>query len=324
MTITTKKISYLRALNGNEPFNLEEALRIIFRENNTEEIFQIEILGEIIQIIDRNLLPRDDRNNNVNGLLLHIGDGVRDERMRVMVSQPTDTANFINRDNYEPPAGYSFVKKEAFMFVSGEHVVFCSDGLRQSRVSSYFNQLSIRLNRINNRTPIINIDLRFTANYDMLHEVINRDGLKGVELGLSVNQQQATNYLFNNDRGVVHKIINFLNDIATDEENIRRRQRGGNGINTTIFLNLQNKNRATIECRDLINQVGELLVDQDDEEQDFKLITMSGQEIKPDEFKLSKTIYINRGVDGLPRGIVFQELVRYFIETRDALPYHLD
>jgi hypothetical protein len=313
MRKTTKTIHYLRSRTEHDLFNLEIAIRAILNAAQTTQESQVEQLEQITQIMHRRLNPMDANGNNIGGLFLHIGHGVRDEHMRTMSNQ----AAAINDDGgtQAPPNGYSFLRKEAFLYIYQHHVIFCGHGFLAPSVATYLNLLSKKLHQENNNIPLFKIEFKAVGDCNKL-AIIQEHGVKSIDLDASV-YKLSVERIYQRSQSVLAKALSSFSCLLTEEMS-EEEQEAQSEIQASVRLKLNGNSRASIEAQSLIQEQAEDLIDDENIRQGFSIVTQKGEVIHPSDVKLSKTVRIARypEANSLQLDSAFMELSEYFQELQ--------
>lgn len=287
---TTKTIHYLRAQQAHDLFNLETALRTILSAAPTAQETQIEQDGQITQIMHRNPDPKNTEGNSIGGLLIHIGSGTKDEHIRTMKNEPEQQDD--NGGTQAPPSGYSFLRKEAFLYIVGHHVIFCGHGFLQApAVASYLSSLSRKLQESAPNVVRFYIEFKAVGNCDTL-ALIRQHGVKSILLDASVYQLSISR-LYQNSHSTIAKALSKVGSVFTSELSDKELDAQSDvHINLEVLLN--GNSRASAEAQSLMKEQAEKIIDDETVNQGFSITTQQGEVIKPADVKLSKSVKIQR------------------------------
>ncbi|HGO7628342.1 TPA: hypothetical protein ACLA1N_001462 [Neisseria meningitidis] len=311
---TTKTIHYLRAQQNHSLFDLEVALRRVLSAAPTVQDTQIEQYNQLTQIMHRTLDPKDVKGNSIGGLLIHIGSGTKDEHIRAMSNRP------VQQDDHggtqAPPSGYSFLRKEAFLYIVGHHVIFCGHGfLSASTVASYLSLLSNKLRENNPDIVQFNIEFKAVGNCDKL-SLIQQHGVKSILLDASA-YQLSRNRLYQDSRSTIAKALGKVGSVFTSELSDEELEAQSEiHINLEVLLN--GNSRASIEAQSLMQEQAEEIIDDETVNQGFSITTQQGEVIQPSDVKLSKSVRIGRydEANSLLPDSAFTAISEYFLELQ--------
>lgn len=310
----TKKIYYLRTQESNQFFDLENALKGILTLMPTVQDTQIEQFGQITQIMHRNLFPTNKDGESIGGLLIHIGQGTKDEHMPTMSNKPQKQDD--DAGSQPPPEGSSFLRKQGFLYIFKHHVIFCGHGFFQpENVASYLNELSKRIKEQGHNTISFNVQFKAVANCDKL-ALIQANGVKSLCLHASA-YEMSVNRLYQNSRLPIAKtftsLAKSLFSNPSDEELDAQ-----SDIHIDLELSLQGNSRATIKAQELIQKQAEEVINDETIDQSFTIITQNGETIKPTDVQLAKTAYIERyeQADSPIPSSAFSAVSEYFLELK--------
>ena len=311
---TTKTIHYLRAQQNHSLFDLEVALRRVLSAAPTVQDTQIEQYNQLTQIMHRTLDPKDAKGNSIGGLLIHIGSGTKDEHIRTMSNRP------VQQDDHggtqAPPSGYSFLRKEAFLYIVGHHVIFCGHGfLSASTVASYLSLLSNKLGENNPDIVQFNIEFKAVGNCDKL-SLIQQNGVKSILLDASA-YQLSRNRLYQDSRSTIAKALGKVGSVFTSELSDEELEAQSEiHINLEVLLN--GNSRASIEAQSLMQEQAEEIIDDETVNQGFSITTQQGEVIQPSDVKLSKSVRIGRydEANSLLPDSAFTAISEYFLELQ--------
>lgn len=311
---TTKTIHYLRAQQNHSLFDLEVALRRVLSAAPTVQDTQIEQYNQLTQIMHRTLDPKDVKGNSIGGLLIHIGSDTKDEHIRTMSNRP------VQQDDHggtqAPPSGYSFLRKEAFLYIVGHHVIFCGHGfLSASTVASYLSLLSNKLRENNPDIVQFNIEFKAVGNCDKL-SLIQQHGVKSILLDASA-YQLSRNRLYQDSRSTIAKALGKVGSVFTSELSDEELEAQSEiHINLEVLLN--GNSRASIEAQSLMQEQAEEIIDDETVNQGFSITTQQGEVIQPSDVKLSKSVRIGRydEANSLLPDSAFTAISEYFLELQ--------
>lgn len=324
-----KNIQYLRAAQDEQLFDLESAIRRLLEVTPTVNDTQLEQHGFVYRIQYRNtdfiLMPAQRDSQEIKkGLALHIAYGIKNEHMRTMnnhVLVESDTGG-----STPPPQGQSFMTKEAFMYISKQHVLFIGNGLRHEAVSSYLNTLNNQMFSANTGVALSKTDFNFkpVANFNKL-TLIRNYGVKKLHLNASA-YQLSLDHLNQSGEGSgliaqFKQLGRFFNRITSPEptdEEINAAQ----DINVCLALSLEGNTRAAIEAQKFISQQAELIAESDEIDSGFYIETQKGDKIRPTDIRLSKPVKIKKyeQTNALNQTEAFDAMRLYFQELeRDNL-----
>ena len=311
---TTKTIHYLRAQQNHSLFDLEVALRRVLSAASTVQDTQIEQYNQLTQIMHRTLDPKDAKGNSIGGLLIHIGSGTKDEHILTMSNRP------VQQDDHggtqAPPSGYSFLRKEAFLYIVGHHVIFCGHGfLSASTVASYLSLLSNKLGENNPDIVHFNIEFKAVGNCDKL-SLIQQHGVKSILLDASA-YQLSRNRLYQDSRSTIAKALGKVGSVFTSELSDEELEAQSEiHINLEVLLN--GNSRASIEAQSLMQEQAEEIIDDETVNQGFSITTQQGEVIQPSDVKLSKSVRIGRydEANSLLPDSAFTAISEYFLELQ--------
>ena len=312
---TTKTIHYLRAQQDHELFDLEAALRTILSAATTVQDTQIEQYGQITQIMHRNPAPKDVEGNLIGGLLIHIGSGTKDEHIRTMKNEPEQQDD--NGGTQAPPNGYSFLRKEVFLYIVGHHVIFCGHGfLQASAVASYLSSLSNKLQEDSSSVILFDIQFKAVGNCDTL-ALIQQHGVKSILLDAAA-YQLSRDRLYQNSRSTIAKALSKVGSVFARELSDEELEAQSEiHINLEVLLN--GNSRASIEAQSLMQEQAEEIIDDETVNQGFSITTQQGEVIKPADVKLSKSVRIQRyeEANSLLPNSAFAAISEYFLELKN-------
>lgn len=314
-TKVTKKIQYLRAFSDNQLLDLETVLRRLVNAAPSVHDSQILLYGQITQILRRKLDLQDDQNNPIGGLLLHIGNGTRDERMKTMRNQANDAAD-DEGGVQAPPAGHSFLSREAFIYINRHHVLLCSHGLRAGSVASYLQALSQKLHNDNESLPLLAMEFHAVANFNKLN-MIQEHGVKYISLNATAHELSINNLYQGSQTPLarnLQRLTNLFNRELTEGEREAMEE-----VQAGIWLKLKGNSRASVEARQLMKQQAEAVVRDEDIDNGFFIETQDGQKIEPNDVKLSKPVRLTQyeQANTLLFDDAFKALLEYFSELNE-------
>lgn len=306
-----KTLHYLRAITDGQPFNLEAASRSMLMEAATVHQSQVDEYGLLTQIQHRRPLPQTISGDPLQGLLLHIGSGTKDEHMRTMQNQaavPNDDGG-----SQPPPIGHSFLSKEAFVYINNHHVLFCGHGLHASRVASYLAALSRQLHENNQNIPLLNVEFHAVADCNKLR-MIQEHGVRYISLNASAHQLSIDQIYAETQSGLAQWLQGLTHTIQAeptlDELNAQSE------IQVGVWWELKGNTKAGLIAKEMIKQQAEQVVNDEDVSDGFYIETQNYEKIRPHEVKLSKPVRLPRyeQANTLSVDETFHALLDYFQE----------
>lgn len=296
----SKKLYYLRAFQYNDPLDLEQCLRqsLAIADN----VFKTEIVrsGEVTQITHRDLVPAKVD----GGLLLHIEKGNQAESIKTIRHKSMNLTE--EGDEISPPQDQSFMNRECFIFVCGQHVIFCGhNNMSQQALAAYLHALSEHCQSLDETCPVYKPSFRSVPNCDKIR-MMQDEGVRSISAELTAYQATINNppSVFSRLKGLFRK-DDDLSDIQDQAD-----------LQVNIEIKLDGNTRASLEAQKELREQAQMVIDE--ENADFKIITQKGNTIKPDDIKLSKSVHIpkHNNTNGLSRMAVLLELVGYFNELQ--------
>lgn len=297
----SKKLYYLRAFQYNDPLNLEQCLRQLLAIADNVHKTEVVQAGEITQITHRNLSP--DNENQNKGLLLHIEKGNQNEHIKTIRHKSRELTD--EGSKVEPPQNQSFMDKECFVFIDGQHIIFCGNNMTHQALAGYLHAFSQHCQGLDGSSPICKPSFKSVPNYDKL-QIIKDEGVK------SISAELTSYYITTKSKPSV--LSRFKNLFRNDEELAKIHDTADLQVN--IEIKLDGNTKADLIAQKELCEQAELVINECDN--DFKIITQKGNTISPDDVKLAKLIYIPKhdNTNGLSRIAVLPELVKYFKELQ--------
>lgn len=296
----SKKLYYLRAFEYNNPLDLERCLRQSLAVADNVSKTEIIRAGEVTQITHRDLSPT----KTDGGLLLHIEKGNQAESIKTIRHKSINVTE--EGDEIPPPQDQSFMNKECFVFIYGQHVIFCGhNNMSQHALAAYLHALSEHCQSLDDTCPIYKPSFKSVANYDKI-QMIQDEGVKSISAELTAYHTtiKSPPSIFGRLKGLFRQ-DEELSDIQDQAD-----------LQVNVEIRLDGNTRASQEAQKELREQAQMVINE--ENADFKIITQKGNTIESDDVKLSKLVYISKhnNTNGLSRAAVLSELVTYFNELQ--------
>lgn len=227
-------------------------------------------------------------------------------------------------DEEEAPIGKHFVDGEAFVFVNGDHVIFCLSTARESIVLKYFQNI------IEDNLFVIEakcLELDPIANVSKL-KMIQKEGIKDVIMDCSLydaslERLNSKNKTVGKFFGKIAADIQTL--ISTDDtlQEIDDRE----NVNIKISLSFDGKRANLKESKKIdgfgeagkehLSTVAKALVN-DSDSHGFKILTNFGNTITADEIRVSDSRKVDTFGKSLKKQDAWDKLYLYHIELKST------
>lgn len=290
---TYKAIHYVRAIyneNAAPAQTLEQLIRSAMRKLGSmgETEVGMSTLGTA------GIRNRKDANDAP--LLMDIGAGVPGEQMttlglKVRVAQDLDQAA-------QPPADRAFKLSEAFALIDENDLLIITEG--SFRVSTVGVYLGLLISKAELRAGDVAFELRKVTNQET-KAVLESEGIK--ELQLSTTMYRATRALDGAAEGAatvssrLRSFVGLLKDTFAEDMDANKREQLAqhwDELQVNTIIKADGGSRAEDIVLDVMNTVGEDVLDEEDESVEVTVITKKGTSIRLGQVTPTKKVRLFR------------------------------
>jgi hypothetical protein len=259
--------------------------------------------GQQIRAVKK-LAPRD------GGFFLHVTADTPGEEASVVPKAQKDTEE-LDVGTVAAPDNAEFMDGDAFLYVRDDHVCICTTGMRDGAVRLFLYEFfaKARLGDWANK-----FDLFKAANVDKLR-MLRTQGVK--EIALKATLFQATTQ-YEKRKGTTGGLLRTLarhiqaiiqSEIEDFDDSLR--------VQVTIRTDGRVRKHLSLGER-RIEKLAADVVEHEQANDDFEIITNYGQKVRPDEIFLSETMFIAAQGKSVKRPDAWDHLEKYYNRLRKA------
>lgn len=264
-----------------------------------------------IQYGDRVVRSVKHRDVGTGGILLHLTTETPGEAASV-VPKVEPSKEELDLQIARPPADGEWLDGDAFLYVNGNHICMCATGIRDGSIR-YFLQEFFKKAGI--RKDATKFDLMKIA--DMMKiKFLQKNGVKEIVIKATMYKASA-DYARRKSKAVaaagaaakhIAAFLNKPNDVNPD------------GLRVAVSLKtdrrFNSKQIAIGETR--LEKVAEDLLKKPENNDDFLIVTKTGQKITPNEIFMSTVVSIERDGKTVKRNKAWNELTKFYKFLHDS------
>lgn len=267
------------------------------------------------------------------GLFLHVASYVPDELTTTI--EKTKVAKKSKLHAEPATAGREFLSGDIFVLVKDNHVILCPSGVRESVAHSYIYNV---LKKSGHHRMLASFDLEKIAKASKL-AMVAAEGVKSIELGSSLYDASISELNVAGKKASQKKIEDVLKraaelfeDLFAQDPDLSEIKEQEN-LNIKISLNFdgrearrKNKPIGFGEIgRSRLNKTSEEIIKEyeaqpqlDVEDDGFKIVTMAGNIITPNEIRVSDSFSVNTFGKSIDKADAFDKLSSYYDKLKKS------
>ncbi len=214
-----------------------------------------------------------------------------------------------------PPDKHHYMEGDIFFIVSGDHIVLCPSGARESVAISYINH---SLRKAGKEKLIADFSIEPVAKIDKV-KLLQQEGVKKVSLNASlyeasVEYTERKTTKMNLLNGVAEDIIAlFAKDENPDLQNIGDME----NLSVKLEISFDSRKKGGEMGRERLDRTANMLIS-DDEDQGFTIITGNGKKLTADEIRISDKVKLSPYGNSVFRSDVRDALEQYLSDLNDS------
>lgn len=246
---------------------------------------------------------KNARADGKGGLLLHLVTESPGEAASVVPKVPARTTD-LDLKTEEPPADGEWLDGDAFVFVKGNHLCFCSTGIRDGAINWYLHEL---FKKAQIRRDSSRFDLLKAADITKLR-LLHSQGVKEIEIKAMVTRavanyekRKATTY---GAAGAAGKFLRTIWQALNDYTN--------GSLKLILSLKVDKRFGGVKLGEKRIEKLADDIVKSAEKGDDFSIITKTGQRITHNEIFIRSKVLIQSEGKTVDRDKAWNELVAFF------------
>jgi hypothetical protein len=300
-----KTLSYRRAEWFGPPsgLNLEKCIRDAYDKLKS-------VNDRSIPSGDRFIRSVKSKDGPTEGLLVHLTVETPGEPASVV---PTGAPNISELDllTAAPPSEGEWLDGDAFLFISDDHICMCGSGIRDGSIRYFLHSL---FKKASLRKDSIKFELVKVADISKV-KLIQSQGVKELEIRASLYKATASYRKRMNHAagalGVIGKhlkaVLKKPDDVSPDALRVILTLKTDRRFSKDLKLGEQNIAQLAKDV--LINKT---------EDDDYVIVTKSGQRISPEEIFMRSKVTIKSDGKTVDRDKTWKELVSFFKNMKTA------
>ena len=235
--------------------------------------------------------------------------------------QPTSLVPFPSKAKSKatspkpPPEQHNYMDGDIFFIVSGNHIVLCPSGARESVAISY---ISHSLRKAGKEKVISQFGIEPVAQVDKV-KLIQQEGVKKVALNASlyeasVEYTERKTTKMNILNGVAEEIIAlFAKDDNPELQSIGDME----NLSVKLEISFDSRKKGGELGRKRLDKTASMLIN-DDEDQGFSIVTGSGKKLTADEIRISDKVKLSPHGNSVFRSDAKKALITYLADLKES------
>ncbi len=248
-----------------------------------------------------------------NGLFFHLAS--------YTPHQPTSLVPFPSRAKSKetspepPPDKHNYMEGDIFFMISGNHIVLCPSGARESVALSYINHA---LRKSGKEKHITRFSIEPVAKIDKV-KLLQQEGVKKVALNASlyeasVEYTERKTTKMNLLNGVAEEVLAlFAKDNNQELQSISDME----NLSVKLELSFDSRKKGGAVGRERLEKTANMLIS-DDEDQGFSIVTGSGKRLTADEIRISDKVKLAPHGNSVFRSSARDALEQYLVDLNDS------
>src|SRR6185437_4689923 len=222
-----------------------------------------------------------------------------------LVPKVSPTASELDLKVEQAPDDGEWLDGDAFLYVNGDHVCMCSTSMRDSTVQNYLFEL---FKKAKLRRDAIRFQLMKAADITKLR-LLHAQGVKELEIRGTLYQVTA-----NYERRKTH-VLGTLGVIGKHLKNLQKKPHDvtPDGLRVMLTLRVDRRFGKSFPIGEkTIETLAADVVKSTEENEDYVIVTGTGQKISPTEIFMRSTVLIDSDGKTVNRDKAWRELSQFF------------
>jgi hypothetical protein len=235
--------------------------------------------------------------------------------------QPTSLVPFPSRAKSEdtspepPPDKHNYLEGDIFFLVSGNHLVLCPSGARESVALSYINHT---LRKTGMEKLILRFSIESVAKIDKV-KLLQQEGVKKVSLNASLyeatmeyTERKTTKMTLLH--GVAEEILAlFAKDKNKELQEIGEME----NLSVKLEISFDSRKKGGTLGQERLEKTARMLI-ADDEDQGFSIVTGNGKRLTADEIRISDKVMLAPHGTSVFRSSARDALEQYLSDLKES------
>jgi hypothetical protein len=300
-----KTISYRRAIwvEGKTGITLERCLKDALKNLKTIEERTVSQQGQEKKIIS-------SREPSNGGVLLHITADTPGEYASVVPKAAPGVAE-LDLDVAEPPGEGEWLDGDAFLFVRNDHMCVCTTGLRDAAITNFVHAF---FQKADIRKDSDKFDLQKVADVSKL-KMLHKQGVREIVLKATMFQATAD---YEKRKAQPFSIVSAA---ARQFKALIKKTNDYTRDGLQVYLSIRSDHRFKKDFKlgeKRIEDVAADIVRNAEHDDDFEIITKSGQKIGPREIFVRAKVLIDGEGKTVDRDKAWRELTNFHKRLLDT------
>lgn len=253
---------------------------------------------------------RDFNHKHGTGAFLHIAAYTPGEHASVVPRIKGVSAGALQ--TAAPPDGCEFMDGDVMVFVSGNHVIFCSSSLHEKQAERYLTRI-VELANIDVHAE--NFSLSKVANVNKI-KLLKNQGVKSINLNASLysatlDHLERTTVNKRLTGGIAEQILAIFGKDKNDKD-----LEDAENLSVSLKLSFDSRKKGASFGREKLESLANMLVNEDDD--GFTIETLSGEKVKSDDITLRKKISMLKFGKTVYCNDAWKELENYYLELKSG------
>ena len=242
------------------------------------------------------------------GLSLHISIETPGESASVVPTvHATET---VDVSTAAPPPNTEFMDGDAFIYINGDHVCLCSTIIRDGAITYFLCELFAKADLRKDATMFA---LMKVADIDKV-KLLNAQGVKEIQLRSTLFEASAHFHKRKNQTaGIIGATAKQIKSVLKKDHDVNN-----DAIRVILTLRTDGRSRGLQLGEERIEALAVDLLKNQEHDDDFIIVTKSGQRIGPHEIYMKATVSIKSIGKSVERDAAWKELSNFY-KTLDAI-----
>jgi hypothetical protein len=227
-----------------------------------------------------------------------------------IVPKTGQTASEIKVGTSPPPKDAEYMDGDAFVYICGNDVVLCATGVQDTTIAFYLREL---FKKAHLRHDADKFELMKVADISKLR-LLHRQGVKEVELKATVSEA-ASHYVRrkNTAMGIAGTIAKHVKAICANEYDVNE-----DSLRVLITIKTDGRRKGLALGEKRIELVAEDLIKNQEDEDEFVIVTKTDQRIGPKEIFVRTKTKIQSHGKSVQKDKVWDELIKFYADLKSA------
>ena len=257
--------------------------------------------------VSKSVKPAD---HPAGGLLLHLtvetpGGGAS------LVPHGTPTTHELDLAVVDPPVGGEWLDGDAYLYVNGDHVCLCTTGIRDGAVVGYFYALFQKAHLSGQSIQFLLAKVANISKLKMLHaQGVEELEIRGTLYKVTADYHKRKGHF----PGALGHLGKFAKHLLGKPHDVNQ---DGLRVYIGLYADRRSKKHLSIGYKTLETLAADV-VKHGIKDDDYVIVTKSGQRISPDEIFMKSTVLIEKEGKTVQRDKAWKELTNFYDELKNS------